>query len=200
MSDAQKFHAVLFPALALPTRERYRLAFLIAESLGFDLNKSGAAPIDPADESAGLERRQSDDPSLLRALANDKATTGRRIAAARKAAGLSQEKLAEVLECHVVTVSKLETGVMDLTMEWILRFADALCVPVTRFTEDRDIIHDPKGYVQGVLERHKIKPGTLAKNIGMAGSTFTRAFNDQNHKFLFSAKTLRKIKEWDQTQ
>jgi DNA-binding XRE family transcriptional regulator len=138
--------------------------------------------------------------SLLRVLTNDKETTARRIAATRKAKGLSQEKLAETLGCHVVTVSKLETGVMDLTMEWILRIADALQVPPTRFTEDTDIIHDPKAYVQSVLVRHNLKPSTLAKNIGMSGSTFTRAFNDPGHKFLFSARTLQKIKEWDNAQ
>lgn len=138
--------------------------------------------------------------STLRALADDKATTAKRIAETRKAKGINQEKLAELLDCHTVTVSKLETGVMDLTMEWILRIADALGVHPTRFTEDQDIIHDPRAYVQGVLDRHQITPNGLATKVGLSGSTLSRAMNDPKHKFMLSTRTLQKIKEWDQAQ
>ncbi|MDB5618536.1 helix-turn-helix domain-containing protein [Tardiphaga sp.] len=57
---------------------------------------------------------------------------GPRIAAIRKDQGLTQEEFSEKLGCHGVTVSKLENNKIDVTVEWLLRIADALDVDASQ--------------------------------------------------------------------
>ncbi|MGM4906276.1 helix-turn-helix domain-containing protein [Tardiphaga sp. 866_E4_N2_1] len=66
----------------------------------------------------------------LRGLAAGKKTreVGSQIAAVRKERGLTQEKLSAKLGCHVITVWKLENDKLDVSVEWLLRIADALYV------------------------------------------------------------------------
>ena len=58
-------------------------------------------------------------------------TLGERIRAARQAAGLSQEKLAEQLGLTRQAVTKWETGQSAPSTENLLRLAEVLGVPVT---------------------------------------------------------------------
>jgi transcriptional regulator with XRE-family HTH domain len=66
----------------------------------------------------------------LRSLSEGKYSleVGARIAAVRKAKGLTQEQFSEMLGCHWITVSKLENSKMDVSVEWLLRISDALKV------------------------------------------------------------------------
>lgn len=52
-----------------------------------------------------------------------------RIAEIRRKKKITQQQLADRLGVHVITVSKLERGVMQLTSSWIERLANALDVP-----------------------------------------------------------------------
>lgn len=49
---------------------------------------------------------------------------------------IDQRRLAERMECKEGTVSKLLTGDMKMTVEWLARFADALDMPVPRLFVD----------------------------------------------------------------
>ena len=55
---------------------------------------------------------------------------GQRIAALRKKQGLTQESLAEVIECSVEFISLIERGVNAPTVAGLQGFADALKVEV----------------------------------------------------------------------
>lgn len=57
---------------------------------------------------------------------------GRRVARARKAAGLTQESLAERLDVNLVTVSRLERGHSLPGVISLLRLCDALSLPPSR--------------------------------------------------------------------
>jgi transcriptional regulator with XRE-family HTH domain len=136
---------------------------------------------------------------MLRSIASGKVDPAK-IAEVRKEKGLSQEALSEILDCHWVTISNLERGEKPLTVEWMLRIADALAVdPATFFEKPTEPVDDPKAYVQDVLQRHKLSPGGLAAKVGVSASTLSRAMNDPGHKFKFSVGTLQKIREWDRS-
>ena len=51
-----------------------------------------------------------------------------RIAKLRKSKNLSQQQLADMIDAHWVTISKLERGKIKLTYEWSKKIADALGV------------------------------------------------------------------------
>ena len=51
----------------------------------------------------------------------------------RKAAGLSQEKLAEKAELHPNYIGEVERGEKTISVDALMRIADALKVPITRF-------------------------------------------------------------------
>jgi len=143
---------------------------------------------------------RSDAMTMLRSLASGKVEAGKRIAEVRKENGVSQEKLAELVDCHPITISKLERNEMDLTIEWLLRIADALHVDAGTFLSAPEAVDDPKAYVLDVLKRHNLKPGALATKAGVQPSTLSRALNDPDHKFKFSVGTLQKIRDWDRSQ
>ncbi|TXM71469.1 helix-turn-helix transcriptional regulator [Methylobacterium sp. WL69] len=63
-------------------------------------------------------------------------TTTNRIAAVRKAKKWSQQKLADALGVHWVTISKLERGRMQLTQDWLISISNALEVPAYRLLID----------------------------------------------------------------
>jgi plasmid maintenance system antidote protein VapI len=63
-----------------------------------------------------------------------------RVASIREANGMTQAALAEKLDCHWITVSKLERGEIKLTHDWMVRLGDALGVrPYVFVLEDEDI-------------------------------------------------------------
>lgn len=124
---------------------------------------------------------------------------GRRVAEVRKSKGLSQEDLAQLLDCHWVTVSKLERNEMGMTADWLLKLAGALCVDPASLLSQTEI-DDPLAYVRGVMERHDIAAATLAAKAGLAASTLTRALYSPRQTSTLSAKTLQRIKAWDKAQ
>lgn len=77
------------------------------------------------------------------------------IAALRKAKRVTQHELAERLGVHVVTISKLERGKMQLTTKWIHLIADALGV------HPGDVFAPPQR-VDVVFLAGSIKRGNLA--------------------------------------
>lgn len=60
----------------------------------------------------------------------------RRVLAARNDAGLTQERLAEIIERSVEAVSNIERGMSLPTLETIDRVAKAVSVPIAFFFED----------------------------------------------------------------
>lgn len=54
---------------------------------------------------------------------------------------------------------------------------------------------DDLRYLQHVLAETGLKPGGLAKKVGVAGSTFTRRLNDDGYKFVLSMPTIKKIED-----
>lgn len=71
----------------------------------------------------------SADPPTARVLAARR-EIGRNITAARMAAKLSQEDLAELSGISRQTVYRLETGVRAARIDWLIEIADALHVPL----------------------------------------------------------------------
>lgn len=63
---------------------------------------------------------------------------GERIRIARKKAGLSQEKLAELAGVHPTYVGQLERGEKNATIESIYRISSALNTPLDRLFEKID--------------------------------------------------------------
>jgi transcriptional regulator with XRE-family HTH domain len=70
--------------------------------------------------------------------------TGARFAAnlraTRKAAGLTQQGLADVCDLQRSYVSRLERGELDPRLTTIVRLADALGVPPTALVEESDLL------------------------------------------------------------
>lgn len=59
---------------------------------------------------------------------------GKRIRAIREEKGLSQDELADIMEVHRSTISKVETGKFAITIDYLVKFAWYLDFEVT-FTE-----------------------------------------------------------------
>jgi transcriptional regulator with XRE-family HTH domain len=64
------------------------------------------------------------------------AAIGRRLKAAREAAGLSQQEVATRAELHRVTVAKIEAGKIDITLTTLFALAEAVGVPYEQLTDD----------------------------------------------------------------
>ena len=79
-------------------------------------------------------------------------TIRNKISALRKAAGLSQQDLADRLGVHWVTISKLERGKIRLTSEYVARLAGGLGV-------------DPLDIWETTVDRKITVAGTLKKGI-----------------------------------
>lgn len=65
-----------------------------------------------------------------------KAVVGRNIKAAREAAGLTQEQLADRAGMHTMEISRYERGVRDLRLTTAVRIARGLNVPATQLLRD----------------------------------------------------------------
>lgn len=64
---------------------------------------------------------------------------GRKIKEYRKHAGLSQERLAELIGLSFQQVQKYESGVNRLNTDKLQIIADVLCIPVASFFDDQPI-------------------------------------------------------------
>lgn len=68
---------------------------------------------------------------------------GRRIHELRRASGRTQEQLAELLELHEKYVSRVERGLENLGLDSLVKYANALDVPVQALFDEpssRDVI------------------------------------------------------------
>jgi transcriptional regulator with XRE-family HTH domain len=96
-------------------------------------------------------------------------TLGTRIKAARKALGLSQDKLAKVLEVATMTVSRWETGALAPERENVRRLAEALGKEPSwlEFGDARAASEDadaPHPAVEAYLDEHPdTDPGVAAE-------------------------------------
>lgn len=103
---------------------------------------------------------------------------------------------------RVLEIAAAVTG--TLTPESAIRALEAGGFRITlrdaRPGPKHDTIDDPVGYVREVLDRHDISASKLADKAGLAASTLYRALNDPNHRCILSGRTLRKIKQWDESQ
>lgn len=61
---------------------------------------------------------------------------GRRVRDARDKKGISQEKLAELVDLSLSSISRLETGRTMVSVEKLLRIADALNVGIDELLAD----------------------------------------------------------------
>lgn len=66
----------------------------------------------------------------------DLSTIGKRIKAAREAAGMTQEELAEVLDMSTTHISVLERGVKPPKLETLIRIANVLQVSADTLLQD----------------------------------------------------------------
>src|SRR5580704_13335214 len=74
------------------------------------------------------------------------AQLGRRIAALRRAAGLSQEKLGERAKVASSYVAHIETGSRKPTVDVLLKLADAVDAPLWRLITDDRLTLDEKAW------------------------------------------------------
>ncbi|MBQ7145173.1 MAG: helix-turn-helix transcriptional regulator [Lachnospiraceae bacterium] len=70
---------------------------------------------------------------------------GTRIRLARKKAGLSQEKLAELADVHPTYIGQLERGEKNATLESIHKISSALSIPLEKLFEKIDLLSDTVG-------------------------------------------------------
>lgn len=82
----------------------------------------------PIGREMTLKNRWHIDGEPLVAPSDFSAGDGSRVQSYRKAAGLSQEELAEKIGAHTITISRLERGKMKLNQDWRERIAAALGV------------------------------------------------------------------------
>ncbi len=61
-----------------------------------------------------------------------------RIREVRKSKGIKQNELAEKMNCHWITVSKLERGLIKLNTDWMAKLSEALGVPFQDLLADAD--------------------------------------------------------------
>ena len=67
---------------------------------------------------------------------------GTRIRLARKKAGFSQEKLAELADVHPTYIGQLERGEKNATLESIHKISSALNIPLEKLFEKIDLLSD----------------------------------------------------------
>lgn len=83
---------------------------------------------------------------------------GNRIKALMKDRNLSRDDVADSVEAHPITVSKLISGKMKLTQDWMERFAKAFNVPVDEIISTRKSstrVVEVRSYVEaGIWESH----------------------------------------------
>lgn len=77
--------------------------------------------------------------------------------------------------------------------------ANGLTIVSSQRPEMIEAIDDPRGYINEVLERRKITASRLCKLCEIAPSTLNRSLKP-DYQFVISARILKKIKDWDQSQ
>ena len=64
---------------------------------------------------------------------------GKRIRKYRMQAGLSQEKLAELADCHFTFIGQIERGEKGATLDTLYRISSVLEIPLSRLLENIDM-------------------------------------------------------------
>lgn len=59
----------------------------------------------------------------------------------RSIAGLSQEKLSELIECDKNTIGRIERGETDCRLSTVIRLAEGMNVSLSRLTKDLESFH-----------------------------------------------------------
>ena len=59
----------------------------------------------------------------------------------RSIAGLSQEKLSELVECDKNTIGRIERGETDCRISMVIRLAEGLNISLSRLAKDIEIFH-----------------------------------------------------------
>lgn len=67
---------------------------------------------------------------------------GAKVRRKRKAAGLTQEKLADLMDCSITTISRLENGQQLMSMVNLIRLAEILNANVSDFFVDFNFRND----------------------------------------------------------
>ena len=78
---------------------------------------------------------------------------GTRIRLARKKAGFSQEKLAELADVHPTYIGQLERGEKNATLESIYKITSALNIPLEKLFEKIDILSYSLGAERNIPHR-----------------------------------------------
>lgn len=72
---------------------------------------------------------------------------GKRIRFYRKELHLSQEKLAELCDCHPTYIGQLERGEKNATLESIIKISQGLGISLNTLLEDIDILDSDQGNI-----------------------------------------------------
>ena len=70
------------------------------------------------------------------AFVDDCLTTGKKVQLLRQERGISQERLAEIVDVHKNTISNIERGLSDPSFQTLLRISEALEVSPLYFAPD----------------------------------------------------------------
>jgi transcriptional regulator with XRE-family HTH domain len=96
------------------------------------------------------------------------------------------EQILAALEANGLSIVPKSNGLL-------VDLEEGSAVPVST----TEAIDDPIAFVREVMERRGVSSTQLARSAGISPSTLNRALNDPNHTCIWSSRTLRKIKEWD---
>lgn len=128
-----------------------------------------------------------------------------RIAEHRDAKGMTQQQLADALNVHWQTISKLERGKMQLTADWAVKIGKALdadyrklfAAPMQRSsaTPEPNSLTPAhlRGWIRQICTRVDIYPTELAEEAGLARSTINRFLRSGNEETL-NARTIEALK------
>ncbi len=91
---------------------------------------------------------------FVQQLSGYKFLMGNRIKAVMKGRGFTREKLAEAVSAHPVTISKLISGKMSLTQEWMDKISGAMGVAPAELLPSLPLTVPVVGYVGAGAEAH----------------------------------------------
>ena len=77
---------------------------------------------------------------------------GRRIAEARKTHGLTQERLAELVELNASYLARIEAGARKATVETLLKISGALHMPISALFAEEGESADGSTKLRGALD------------------------------------------------
>ncbi len=90
---------------------------------------------------------------------------GRRIATLRKAAGLTQEGMAEYTEIGASYIARIETGTRRPSLDVLCEIAEALDVPLWKLIVDQRLSTDEKAWKSASSQLAEVSRDLSAKDI-----------------------------------